>query len=223
MEETTGDKKLALITAEDLSLVEDNALNEFQLRQLLQRTPKQYVRERPAKGGGKWKYVTGGYVKKTLNVMFGFDWSFEILDQMVQFGEVIVKGKLTCNSGGKSIVKMQYGNKDIAYKRQPDDKGERVPLSIGNDMKAAATDCLKKCAAEIGIAADVYNAEEFVPVKVLTGKMVTKDSLEILFESYKEFLEPIEAIAIEKIISDNETLSFAKAYKLLKEIEKNHE
>jgi recombination DNA repair RAD52 pathway protein len=216
-------EQLALITADDLSLVENSAFNEFQLRSLLQRTPKEYIKQRPAKGGGTWEYVSGGYVKKLLNLMFGFDWSFEILEQSVQFGEVIVKGKLTCNSNGKTIVKMQFGNKDVIYKKSPDKDGNLVPLSIGNDMKAAATDALKKCASEIGIAADIYNKEEFKAVKVITSKQVTKDSLELLFSSYSEFIEPSEAIEIERIIKTNETRSFAKVYKVLKQIEANHE
>jgi len=45
---------------------------------------------------------------------------------------------------------------------------DRIPLSIGNDLKSAATDCLKKCASEIGIASDIYNKDEFREVKVNT-------------------------------------------------------
>jgi len=52
------------------------------------------------------------------------------------------------------------------YKRGTDANGNRVPLSIGNDLKSAATDCLKKCAAEIGIAADIYNKDEFKEIQV---------------------------------------------------------
>ena len=93
--------------------------------------------------------------------MFGFDWDFEILEQSVMHGEAIVKGKLTIRTNGKVITKMQFGNKDIICK-----KGTDIPLSIGNDLKSAATDCLKKCAAEIGIAADIYNKEEFREVTI---------------------------------------------------------
>ena len=56
---------------------------------------------------------------------------------------------------------MQYVNKDIIFR-----KNSEEPLSIGNDMKAAATDALKKCAAEIGIAADIYNKMDFKEVNV---------------------------------------------------------
>ena len=34
-------------------------------------------------------------------------------------------------------------------------------LDYGNDLKAATTDALKKCASELGIASDIYGANEF--------------------------------------------------------------
>lgn len=176
------DNNLALISAEELSLVDDNSLNANQLAQILKRTPKAYVKKRPAKGGGTWEYVTSGYVKKVLNLMFGWDWDFEILEDKVMHDEVIVKGRLTCRSNGRTIVKTQYGNKDIMYKRGTDAQGNRIPLSIGNDFKSASSDCLKKCASEIGIAQDIYNKEDFKEVKVKDwiSDIVKAESLEEL-------------------------------------------
>ena len=176
------ENNLALISAEELSLVDDNSLNANQLAQILKRTPKAYVKKRPAKGGGTWEYVTSGYVKKVLNLMFGWDWDFEILEDKVMHDEVIVKGRLTCRSNGRTIVKTQYGNKDIMYKRGTDAKGNRIPLSIGNDFKSASSDCLKKCASEIGIAQDIYNKEDFKEVKVKDwiSDIVNAESLEEL-------------------------------------------
>lgn len=153
------ENEITIITEKELSQVDDNALNFSQLQFLLHKTPRKYVRERPAKGGGKWQYVTGGYVKKALNLMFGWDWDFEIVDEKIYDNEVVVKGRLTCRTNGRVIVKMQFGNKDIIFK-----KDSKIPLSIGNDLKSAATDALKKCASEIGVAADIYNAEEFKEV-----------------------------------------------------------
>lgn len=149
------------IEAKDLALVDNNSLNDKQLKLLLKRTPSQYVKKRPAKGGGTWDYVSGGYVRKVLNLMFGWDWDFEVVSEQVAGGQVIVKGRLTCRVNGRSIVKMQYGCKEIMYKR-----GTTDPLNLGNDFKAAATDSLKKCAAELGIAADVYNKEDFKEIDV---------------------------------------------------------
>jgi recombination DNA repair RAD52 pathway protein len=203
--------ELALINPSDLSLVENNALTGAQLKQLLKKTPPQYVHTRPAKGGGTWEYVTGGYVRKVLNIMFGWNWSFEIVDEQIMHGEVIVKGKLTCTSNGITIVKMQFGNKDIICR-----KGTDVPLSIGNDLKAAATDALKKCAAEIGIAADIYNKQDFKEVNVYVEQGVTLADLTELYDVKKDALTPDEVTNAERIINNEETASYKKLFNQLK-------
>lgn len=207
--------ELALVEAEDLSLVDNNSLNANQLKLILKKTPSQYVHKRPAKGGGEWEYVTGGYVKKILNLMFGWNWSFEILEQIILHGEVIVKGKLSCTSNGVTIVKMQFGNKDIIYRKLQQGETERQPLSIGNDMKAAATDALKKCAAELGIAADIYNKLDFREINVNTQEAITKDDLSELLDLKSDKLSVAELKDAKRIVNNNETNSFTKLHKKL--------
>ena len=218
------ENKLALVSEDDLSLVKDNSLNAKQLAIMLKRTPKQYKKTRPAKGGGEWEYVTGGYVKKCLNLMFGWDWDFEIIDEkiMIEAKEVVVKGRLTCRSGGKTIVKMQYGNKDIMFRVDWKDGVKtptNIPLSVGNDMKAAATDALKKCASEIGIAADIYNKEDFREVLVDTEKTkINIENLKSLYEEKREKLSPENQMNVERIIETEEESSYKKAIVELKKL-----
>jgi len=158
-------------TQADLSLANDNSLNAKQLQLLLEKTPSQYVRQRPAKGGGVWHYVSGAYVRKVLNLMFGWDWDFEVLSEMIQGNQVIVKGKLTCRVNGKSIVKTQFGCKEIMMR-----KGTNEPLNLGNDFKSATTDALKKCSAEIGIAGDIYGKDEFKEIDVIQETLSAEDT-----------------------------------------------
>lgn len=152
-------------------------LNAFQLKTMLKKTPKAYVRERPAKGGGTWKYVSGTYFRKVLNMMFGWDWDFEIKDKQVIFNQVIVEGRLTVRSGGTTIVKEQIGKKEIMFKR-----GTTDAMDIGNDFKAACTDALKKCAAELGIASDVYNASEFKEIELDMSEELTPHEKKLMEE-----------------------------------------
>ena len=212
---------LALIDKTELSLVKENSLNEHQLALILKRTPNQYIKKRPAKGGGTWEYVTGGYVRKVLNLMFGWDWDFEILDHTIIGGEAVVKGRLTCRTNGKQIVKTQFGNKDIIYKKQTQEeitKGlDKIPLSIGNDLKAAATDALKKCAAEIGIAADIYNKEDFNEVIVDVDNSL-ETTLKELYAVKSEHLPEDEKINFERIINQKESKSYRKAIKHLSKL-----
>ncbi len=86
-----------------------------------------------------------------LNKAFNWDWDFRILDQQIGKSQVWVRGELTVRVGGRTITKSQYGGSDIKLNRTT---GEA--LSIADDLKATASDCLKKCASLLGIAGDVY-------------------------------------------------------------------
>ena len=148
--------------------------------------------------------------------MFGWDWDFEILDEKIMFGEAIVKGRLTCRSNGKTIVKTQYGNKDIVYKKLQQGETERIPLSIGNDLKSAATDCLKKCASEIGIASDIYNKEEFKEIKVDTETDDNKlEEIKLLLQLNGLTITEEDRMNIERIVELKEAISYNKCLKLL--------
>jgi len=81
-----------------------------------------------------------------LNHAFDYNWSFDIEQFEKNDGEVVVLGKLT----GEGISKMQFGSKAIT-----NGKGE-----IGDDLKAAGSDALKKCATLFGIALHLYSGDE---------------------------------------------------------------
>lgn len=126
-------------------------LNEAQMAFITQRTPSQYIKTRPGPGGARLSYVEVGYVISMLNQIFGWDWDFKILDQQIGKKQVWVRGELSVRAKGHTITKAQFGGADIKFNRTT---GE--PISIADDLKAAASDCLKKCASMLGIAGDVY-------------------------------------------------------------------
>lgn len=133
--------------------------NADQLLKLLQKTPDKHKYTRPAKGGGTWDYVTGTYVEKVLNYVTGWNWDFEIKEHGSQGDVVWVLGRLIIRVGNTTIAKEQFGRADVKKKK------DGVLLDYGNDLKAAATDSLKKCASLLGIASDIYGKEEFKEVK----------------------------------------------------------
>ena len=136
-------------------------ISDKQVIQMVQNTPKKYVYTRPAKGGGTWDYVPGWYVTKVLNFVFGWNWNFEVIREGKEGDQVYVLGKLTVKSeDGKEIVKTQYGRAELKKK-------ESKYMDYGNDLKAAATDSLKKCASMLGIAHDIYGKEEMKKEEVV--------------------------------------------------------
>jgi len=150
-------------------------LKREQLLRILYRTPKNHIYRRPAKGGGEWEYVTGVYVKKILNYVFGWMWDFEVKEHGREGDLVWVLGRLTIKNrkGESMIIKEQFGRADIKFKR-----GSKVPLDYGNDLKAAATDALKKCASELGIASDIYGKNEFKEIQMIDKGFVPPEKKE---------------------------------------------
>ena len=136
-------------------------VSEKQVIRLVQRTPAQFVKTRKGRGGMMFDYVPGHYFKRVLNFTFGWNWDFKIINQEVfglgeGWGQVITRGELTVKDDlGHAITKEDNGKADIKYL-----KGTKTPMDLGNDFKASSTDCLKRCAAQLGIASDVYGRGE---------------------------------------------------------------
>jgi hypothetical protein len=128
-----------------------SGLNPAQEAFLRQRTPKKFIKIRPGPGVRPMQYVEVGYVINLLNQAFGWDWDFRIQEQQIGKTQVWVRGELTVRLRGHEIVKGQYGGADIKTNRSTNQ-----PLSVADDLKAAASDCLKKCASLLGVASDLY-------------------------------------------------------------------
>ena len=134
---------------------ENNSLpavfNEAQVSLISGKTPDKYIKRRVGVGGRAFDYVEIGYVIDQLNKLTGFRWSFRIVDQQIGKSQIWVKGRLTLYTEEGKIIKEQYGSKIIAKY-----KGTDNIIDIGADLKAAASDSLKKCASLVGIAQDIY-------------------------------------------------------------------
>ena len=144
-------------------MLSGSPMNLKQLLHIIQKTPAEHIYHRVGKGGGQFEYVTGTYIKKMLNYTFGWMWDFEVRDHGREKDMIWVLGRLTIKDkkGTPMIVKEQFGRADVKYYKDRT-KGE---LDFGNDLKSAATDALKKCASEFGIASDVYGKGEFEEIK----------------------------------------------------------
>jgi hypothetical protein len=105
------------------------------------------IKQRQGGYGEILDYIEGPAVIQRLNEAFQAEWAFEIVEHHIYDGEVVVLGKLTA----QGITKSQFGAKHIT--RAKDDQRE---VSIGDDLKAAATDCLKKCATLFGVGLHLY-------------------------------------------------------------------
>jgi hypothetical protein len=105
------------------------------------------IKTRPASYGGSLSYVEGHEYIKRLNQAFEGAWGFEIVKHEIGENEVFVVGKLVAGD----VVKMAFGGSEIKRKKET---GEII--SISDDLKAAATDALKKAASLLGLGLHLY-------------------------------------------------------------------
>ena len=186
----------------DAILKVESGLTLNQIQKFFTETPANKVKERPAKGGGSWKYVEGSYVTQVLNSLFGFMWQFEILtpsdqalDMAMKTGSIALQGRLKVKIGDDWVIKEQYGRKEVAFK-----KGTKDPLDFGNDLKAAATDAKKKCASELGLFADVYSQDNFFEAEIVENGISPSEIMADVnkLETSKEILDYINSLTIEE-------------------------
>jgi len=119
-------------------------------RELLEKPfPDNLIRSRKGRLGQQFSYVEGAEYVRRLNDAFEGEWSFEIVEHHVRDTEVIVIGKLTA----AAVTKMAFGGSSITVSRE----GEVI--SIADDLKAAATDALKKAASLLGVGLHLYSSD----------------------------------------------------------------
>ena len=104
------------------------------------------IRQRKGRNG-VLDYVEGHNVIHRLNESLDGAWSFEITHHEIREDEVLVLGRLSA----ENIVKMQFGVSQVTR-----EKASGALVSLGDDLKAAATDALKKCATFLGVGLHLY-------------------------------------------------------------------
>lgn len=168
---------------EDFSVnVKTRYLGESVVERLTAPTPKEWVHQRPIRGGGVVDYVPGAYFIERLNECFGFLWSTRVLDFKVNENQIVVLGEVSVEVPGRTIVrefpdgtretikfdsvkivKQQFGGAEIKRFSKDDPKGKYKAgdvIDLADDFKAAATDAMKKCGTQFGMFLDVYGPRE---------------------------------------------------------------
>ena len=127
------------------------------------------VKTKKGNFGNQVSYIEGSAIIARLNEAFDGKWSFEIVEYKILDDEVVVLGKLIADG----ITKTQFGNSRITRNR---DSGDTV--SIGDDLKAASTDSIKKCSTLLGVGLYLYggNGNDHEPTKSNSNANNRKDT-----------------------------------------------
>ena len=101
-------------------------------------------------------YVEGTMVLQRLNDVLGTgNWSFQILEGPLQLeNEALVKGRLRVRMNRKWIAREDFG----AHGYRRNQKTKQI-LSEGDTIKAAVTECIKRCAQQLGVDLHLYSPD----------------------------------------------------------------
>ena len=126
------------------------------------------IKTRPGRNGGSISYIEGHAIVQRLNEALAGDWSFKVLEHDIREGEVIVLGELRA----ADLVKQAFGGSEVTRTR------EGKIVSLADDLKAAATDALKKAATLLGVGLHLYGPEEAPPAPPQGPKLVPPEPVE---------------------------------------------
>lgn len=122
--------------------------------------PERHVKKRmlmEADGNVKeLSYLPGDKIIERLNTCFDGKWDFSIEDKIVDvhIGQVAILGRLEIIIDEKPVVKEQWGSAVVAT------FSNGKIINLGNDIKAATTDSLKKCATLLGVGLYLYAEDD---------------------------------------------------------------
>ena len=114
------------------------------------------IKQREGNFGKMLDYIEGHAVIQRLNDAFDADWSFTIIRHEIlkETDEAIVQGELKAGN----VIKTQFGSSRITRARESGDI-----ISLADDLKAAATDALKKAATLLGVGLHLYRNDRSQP------------------------------------------------------------
>lgn len=114
----------------------------------------QQIKKRKTSMGFTLEYIETHTVITRLNEVFEGQWSFKILDHKFLDDDVVVLGELTA----QGIIKQQFGSCELSQEAE-----DGMVLSMGDALKAAASDALKKAATLFGVGLHLYGANISTP------------------------------------------------------------
>lgn len=213
-----NDKSLIPLPGDEFPDLEEIKKSKYEaaLRNLITGiTPRDVIYQKPARGGADIDYVPGWWFVEQLNALFGYLWDFEVVEQFVGEKQVWVKGKLTVkSSSGLTVSKTAFGGSDIKKYSDRSEKAGQV-IDIGDDLKAAATDAMKKASTLLGMAADIYGKREKLEqgrsdksqlnalYKVGSSKDMSKEQVDDLcMKKHDKTPDELESIEVLGLISE---------------------
>ena len=103
------------------------------------------LKHRPGRGGMTFTYADARAVAQRLDEVLGIEgWQFEV--KVADGARNVVHGSLAVVIGGKTTIRQDFGYPNSAQDDEP--------------LKSAASDALRRCAAQLGVGRSLYSPDK---------------------------------------------------------------
>jgi len=103
------------------------------------------LKQRPGRAGMTFTYADSRAVAQRLDDVLGLDgWQFEV--KVADAARSVVHGNLIVVVDGKTTIRQDFGYPNSTQDEEP--------------LKSAASDALRRCAAQLGVGRSLYSAEK---------------------------------------------------------------
>ena len=103
------------------------------------------LKHRPGRAGMTFTYADARAVAQRLDDVLGIEcWQFEV--KVADPARSVVHGSLAVVIGGKTVIRQDFGYPNSAQDDEP--------------LKSAASDALRRCAAQLGVGRSLYSPEK---------------------------------------------------------------
>jgi hypothetical protein len=107
------------------------------------------LKHRPGRAGMTFTYADARAVAQRLDDVLGIEgWQFEV--KVADGARNVVHGSLAVVIGGKTTIRQDFGYPNSAQDDEP--------------LKSAASDALRRCAAQLGVGRSLYSPEKGIQV-----------------------------------------------------------
>ena len=156
-------------------------------QQLAESFPPEMVR-RLNKGGTNLIYIPISEVIKRMNKIIGVEnWSFTVKSWQQLGTSIVAHVSVQATIDGKTITREGVGGQKIKMSKQGD------PVDIGDEVKGAVSDALKKAVQTLGIGLYLARSEEAMEIEQAIDASVSAPPLPVVSPKYTQFKSLLES------------------------------
>jgi hypothetical protein len=156
-------------------------------QQLAESFPPEMVR-RLNKGGTNLIYIPISEVITRMNKIIGVEnWSFTVKSWQQLGTSIVAHVSVQATIDGKTITREGVGGQKIKMSKQGD------PVDIGDEVKGAVSDALKKAVQTLGIGLYLARSEEAMEIEQAIDASVSAPPLPVVSPKYTQFKSLLES------------------------------